>query len=249
MPDRHAAAFLEPLDVGAVEAPLEIAGVVAGHAGDGIDQIAVADAVDLDGDRFGVDADHRDAALPGARQYIGRGREPHRGLAVAHIDDEVRRFRQRLVHHRRQPGAQRHGIAVAVLKAFDAELLVGRRDGRLVGAAEHDERRKIGARRQILGKLEAGARRGGVGVNRIIEHAETVLVAQPLVLAAHIGGLANVERKPQRVERRPPQLPLAHDVAEKREAVGLLVAVGGALISDVGRGRGALEQASRVPGR
>ena len=35
---------------------------------------------------------------------------------------------------------------------------------------------------------------------------------------------------------------LAHHVAEKREAVGLLVAVGGALIGDVGRGRGALEQ-------
>jgi hypothetical protein len=61
-------------------------------------------------------------------------------------------------------------------------------------------------------------------------------------LAAHIGGLADVERKPQRVERRPPQLALAHDVAEERETVGLLVAVGGALIGNVGGGRGALEQ-------
>ena len=68
------------------------------------------------------------------------------------------------------------------------------------------------------------------------------MIAQPLVLAAHIGGLANVEREPQRVERRPPQLALAHHVAEKREAVRLFVAVGGALIGDVGRGRGALEQ-------
>ncbi len=105
VPDRNAVGFLEPLDVGAVEALLEIAAVVAGIAGDGIDQIAIADAVDFDSDRLGVDADHRNAALAGARQHIGRGREPHRGLAVAHIDDEIRRFRQRLVHHRRQPGA------------------------------------------------------------------------------------------------------------------------------------------------
>jgi hypothetical protein len=44
------------------------------------------------------------------------------------------------------------------------------------------------------------------------------------------------------IERRPPQLTLAHDVAEKAETVGLFIAVGGALIGDVGRGRGALEQ-------
>ena len=129
-----------------------------------------------------------------------------------------------------------------MLQTFDAELFFGGRDGRLVGASEHDERREIGARRQIFRKLEAGARRGSIGIDGIVEYAEAVLVAQPLVLAAHIGGLANVERKPQRIERRPPQLPLAHDVAEERQAVGFLIAVGGTLIGDVGRGRGALEQ-------
>ena len=64
-PDLDAAAVGQPLDVVAIEIALEVA---AEH---GLDQVAVADAVDRDVHRLGVDADHRDAALAGARQHIG----------------------------------------------------------------------------------------------------------------------------------------------------------------------------------
>ena len=139
---------------------------------------------------------------------------------------KLRRLRQCLVHGGRQSGAQRDGVALAVLQALDAELLLGGRQSRLVSAGEHDERREVGARRQVFGELEAGARRGGIGVDAVIEHAEAVRFAQPLVLPAHIGGFAQFERKPQRIERRPPQLALAEHVAEESEAVGLLGAAG-----------------------
>ena len=101
-----------------------------------------------------------------------------------------------------------------MLQSLDAELFVFHRQCRLVGAGQHDERREIGARRQSFGELEAGARRGGIGIDRVIEHAEAVLLAQPFVLRAHVGDLAQFERDPQRIERRPPQLPLAQHGAE-----------------------------------
>jgi hypothetical protein len=68
------------------------------------------------------------------------------------------------------------------------------------------------------------------------------LVAQPLILAAHIGDLALLERQPQRVERGPPVLALAQQRAEKGKAVGLLIAVGRTLIGDIGSARRLLEQ-------
>jgi hypothetical protein len=57
---------------------LEIA-VAESRALDRIDQIAVADPINFDRDRLGIDADYRNAALPGARQnVVGRG-EPRLG--------------------------------------------------------------------------------------------------------------------------------------------------------------------------
>ena len=146
------------------------------------------------------------------------------------------------MHHRGQADAQGDGVALAVLQALDAELLVGGGQRRLVGAGQYDERREVGARRQGFGELEAGTRRGGVGVNAVIEDAEAVLLAQLFVLSAHIGDLAQFEREPQRVKRRPPHLALAERMAEKRQAVGLFGAARGPLVGEVGGGRGALEQ-------
>ena len=146
------------------------------------------------------------------------------------------------MHHRGQAGAQGDGVGLAVLQALDAELLVGGGQRRLVGAGQYDERREVGAQRQGFGELEAGARRGGVGVNAVIEDAEAVLLAQLFVLSAHIRDLAQLEREPQRIERRPPHLALAEGVAEKRQAVRLFGAARGPLVGDVGGGRGAFEQ-------
>ena len=108
--------------------------------------------------------------------------------------------------------------------------------------ASDDERREVGARRQVFGELETGARRRGVGVDAVVEHAEAVLFAQSFVLAAHVGDFAHFERQPQRVERRPPDFALRQHVAEKRKAVRLFGAARGALIGDIGRRGGALEQ-------
>ncbi len=80
----------------------------------GIDQVAVADAMDLHLHGRRIDADHRNSALAGARQHIGFAGEAHIGAAVAHIDVVVGRFLQRFLHGRRQAGAQRDRIALAV---------------------------------------------------------------------------------------------------------------------------------------
>ena len=203
LPYRNAARLAELFDLVAAQTALEVAapGILAA---DGVNKTAVAQPVDLDGDRAGVGADDRNAALAGARQHISGGREPRHRLAVAHIDRELGGIRQRLVDRRRQPGAQRHRIGLAVLQSLYAKLLVGRRRRRLVGPGENDERREVGAQRQLFGKLETRARRGGIGIDAVIEHAEAVNLAQPFVLAAHVGHFAQIEREPKRVQRRPP---------------------------------------------
>ena len=237
LPDADAAVLGEAFDVVAVEAALE---VVAQH---GVDQVAVADPVDFDRHRPGVDGDDRNAALAGAGQHIGLGGEAHERLAVAHIDAELGRFRQRLVDGRRQAGAQRDGIALAVLEPFDAKLLVLDRERRLVDAGDRHERREVGAlARQAFRELEAGARRSGVGIDRIVEQAEAVVAAHAFIERAHLGDLAEFEREAKRVERRPPALEIALAAAEDDEAVGLLAAVPGQRVGLVGGGAGALEQ-------
>ena len=69
-----------------------------------------------------------------------------------------------------------------------------------------------------------------------------MLVAQRLVGLADVGDLAQVEREPVGVERRTIHLALAKGAAEQRQRVGLLAGIAGALIADIGRGRGALEE-------
>ena len=93
---------------------------------------------------------------------------------------------------------------------------------RLVGAGQRQERREIDPLGEVLGELEAGARRGPVGIHGIIQQPETVLVAHLLVLAADLGDLAHVERQPQRIQRRTPQLAFGHRPAEHGQRIGLL---------------------------
>ena len=69
-----------------------------------------------------------------------------------------------------------------------------------------------------------------------------MLVTQFLVLAADLGNLAHVERQPQAIQRRTPQLAFGHRPAQHGQRIGLLGLVAGPLIGDVGRGRGALVQ-------
>ena len=128
-------------------------------------------------------------------------------------------------------------------QALDAELLFFRGDRGLVVAGERDEGRKIGALAgQILGKLEAGARRGRVRIDRVVENAKTVLIAQQFVGLTDVRDLAQVEREAIGVERRAPLLAFREGAAEELECIGFLARISGALIRDVGRGRGALEE-------
>ena len=194
--DRHlafphlgAARFGEALEVVAVEIALEIA---PHHR---LDQVAIANAVDFERHRRGIDAHHRNAALPGPRQHVSLAGEARLRLAIAHIDVEVGGVRQRLLHLRGDAGAQRDGVTLPVLEALDAELALLHRECGLVLAADGDERREVGAlARQVLGELEADARRGGIRIDRVVEQPEAVVLPHALVFLAHLGNLAQLER-------------------------------------------------------
>ncbi len=129
-----------------------------------------------------------------------------------------------------------------MLQPVDAELLALAGQRRLVDAGQRQERREIDPLGEVLGELEAGARRSPVGIDGVVQEPETVLVAHLLILAANLGDLAHVERQPQRIQRRTPQLALGHRPGQHGQRIGLLGLVAGALIGDVGRGRGALVQ-------
>ena len=102
-----------------------------------------------------------------------------------------------------------------MLQPFHAELLVRDGERRAVHAGDGDEGRKIRALAgQFLGELETGARRGGLRIHRIIQQAKAMLAAQALILRARFGDFAQFERKPQSIERGPPQLALGEALAE-----------------------------------
>src|SRR5690606_3189812 len=120
------------LDLIAVDGALEV-------AAERIDEIAIADAVDCNVHDIGIDAEHRDTALAVLRQHIGLAGKAREWFAITHIDGEIRRFCQTLAHYRRQAGAQRDRIALAVLEALDAKLLLVRRDRRPLDTRNGDE--------------------------------------------------------------------------------------------------------------
>ena len=69
-----------------------------------------------------------------------------------------------------------------------------------------------------------------------------MLLAQPLILRARIGDFAQFEREAVAVERGTPDFSLGKAAAEDGERVGLLAAIAGAGIGDIGGGGGAFEQ-------
>ncbi len=69
-----------------------------------------------------------------------------------------------------------------------------------------------------------------------------MVVAHLFILRAHIGDFAPLQREAQRVEGRTPQRAVGIAAAEQDERRGLVARVGGALIGDVGGGRGAFAQ-------
>ena len=187
-PDPRAARFGEVIEIVTVEIALEIA---SDHR---LQQVAIADAIDFEGNRSGIDADDWNAALAGARQHIGFGGEAHHRLAVTHVDAEVRGFRQRFIHLRGNAGAQGDGVALTMLEALDAKLPLLHGESGFVLASDGNVGREIGTLAgQVLGELEAGMRRGCVRIHRVVEEPETVILAQALVLLTHLRDLAELE--------------------------------------------------------
>src|SRR5581483_6099175 len=134
---------------------------------------------------------------------------------------------------RRQTGAQRDGVAFAMLETLDAKLALVGRERRPVHAGNRNERREVSLlARQFLRKLETGTRRGSVGIDLVAEDAEAVFGTQRLVLAAQVRALTQFKREPHGIERRPPDFALCQHLAKQRKAVGLVVAVGCTLVGE-----------------
>ena len=219
-PHLRAAPRRQLIDVVAVERALKI---VTEH---GVEEIAVADAVDFERDTRGVDADHRDSALAGARQDIGLARESHERLAVTNIHIELGRARQGLLHGRRNAGAQRNGVALAVLEPLHAELACLRRYRRLVLAGDCDERREIRALDgEVLGELKAdpGGRR--IGIDAVVEQPKPMILADALIFLPDLRDLAQVEGHAQCVKRRTPDRTIHVGAREHHQALGLLTRI------------------------
>src|SRR5262249_4529613 len=158
-------------------------------------------------------------------------------------DIELRALRERLADGRGDAGAQRDGVALAVLETLDADLPLVDRERRPVLTADCDKWRKIGAPpREILGELETGAWRRRVSVDRIVEEAEAMVPTHALVLQAHVGDLAEVEGKAHGVECRTPELTVGGAAPDHEQRLSLLGGRPRAQIADIGGSRRALEQ-------
>ena len=226
--DLLAGARLDLLQLVALQLALEIAAL------ERADEVAVADAVDLDLDLGGVDRNQRDALLATARQHVGLAGEAHERLAVGHVDGDFDVLRQILFHRGRQAGADLHLVALAVAEAVDAELLVLRRYALRILAVDGDELGEVDlAARQGFRELQAQARGGHFRLGLVVGHAEAVLGAQLVVRLAH--GTVVGERKAglQGIDRRPPVGAPLQRVAEHGEGAGLLRISCGALVTDV----------------
>src|SRR5205807_7631842 len=123
------------------------------------------------------------------------------------------------------------------------ELPVLRRDRRLVLAGDRHEGREVRAfAEKTFGELETDAGRSRIRVDTVVEQPETMILADTLVLLTDLRHLPQFKRDAQRVERRTPHRSIGIGARDNDQALGLLDAVTGALIGDVGGGRCALEQ-------
>ncbi len=209
---------------------------------------ALADADDLDVQLFRVDGNDRDTALAGARQHVGAARESGVSLAVADINLEFGGVAEGFAVLRRNAAARGHGVGFAMAQALDADLLFVRGHRRLVDALHRDERREVGLGRERIGELDAGARRGDVGIDRIVEHAEAVRFAQVIVERFELRRFAALQREFQRIERRAPEFAVGINAADDFERFGFLRAVGGAPVRKIGRRRGPIPDDVAVGG-
>ena len=131
-------------------------------------------------------------------------------------------------------------------QALDAELRALRRHGRVGGAGHRDVGREVDlAGREPLRELEAGARRGRIGIDPEVGDAEAVLLAQRLVGRAHRRVVGEPEARPVGVEGRAPQGADLEGLREEHERRRLVGARAGALIGhEGGRAHAAAQNAA-----
>src|SRR4029453_3204117 len=94
----------------------------------------------------------------------------------------------------------------------------------------------------VLGELEADARRGRIRIDRVVEQPKAVILTPALVLLPPLGAPAHLERNAKRIERGTPELAVSIAARDHDQTLGLFGGVAGALVGDVGGGRGALEK-------
>jgi hypothetical protein len=218
--DHRGAVALQLVERLAIELLLEVA---RSH---GLGEAAVADAEEVDQDGVHIDGDDRHALLPGRGQHVVAAREAGGRRAVPHIDAELLRRRERLVDIGRQALADGELIGLAMLQPIDADLLGFRRHRRLLDALQLDVRRKIDPPLgEVFGELDAGARRRGVAVDRVVEDAEPAFGAQRRIGRAGVRIVGEGEARLQSVEGRAPRLAGREGVRQhgERARLGLRV--------------------------
>ena len=151
---------------------------------------AVADAIDDSIGRLGIDRTDGQAAAQAGRHDVGAVGEADEGLAIRHVDFEFDIVAKAFAVGRRQAGAQLDVIALAVLDAGDAHLAALGFDGDLARGVDDDIAGKIGIGRQRIGEDRTDARRRGLGIHLVGNHAEAVL-GHHLVEALFERGIGN----------------------------------------------------------
>ena len=202
-------------------------------------QVAVADAIDIDGDLRRVDRGQRRAELAQSWQDIGAAGEMRLRRTVLHIDLVVGVLLQVLADCRGQAFTDDDGVALAVFEALDADLALFVGDRRVGRAGDGDIGDEVGLARERIGEIETDARIGGFVVHLIIEDAEAVLQAQILVYRARVGVVLAFEAGVVGVERDAPGFVARFEIAERRQRFRLRGGRLCVLIGGIGGQRGA----------
>ena len=205
----------------------DLLGRVAGKAAEetavahGGGNAAVADAVDHCPRLVGIDRAQRNRGTGAGGQNIGVAGEADPGGAVAHIDREFNRGRQRLAVGGRQTGAYTHHVAAAVLDAVDADLALLRLDGEPVAAFDLDEIGKVRARDgELVGEDDANLRGRAVRLDIVGDDAEAVLGGELVIGGTHAADFGQRQAGTIGADGGLPLLALGQAAAGKRQRHG-----------------------------
>ena len=160
---------------------LHAAGSVAVHLGEELrggeerGDVAVTDPVEFEIGAFRVHRNERNALPGGGRQDETVTCEADAGAAVTDIDFELDRRFQVFVDGGGQAGAKGKPIAAAMLQPFYADLVVLGFECLWCLAVQGDEGGVVDTTLdQRFGELDAGARRGAVGIDSVVHDAKSL---------------------------------------------------------------------------